>query len=220
MLVHTLLIAHIVVLGYWLGSEFVINSTYRYVSYHADIPFADRDRLMSHVLDVDQHVRYALVLQVALGSTLAALLGYVPGGKSVAIVAALVGVAWLLFVELVHRLRSRPIGQILATVDRGIRYLLIALLIGTWGVGVLGSAQLMPWLAWKLLMFAGVLLCGVGIRIQIMNFFKVWRVIGEKGISDGLQQQVAAIYVRATSILVGLWVFIGVIAVLSIVKPG
>jgi hypothetical protein len=30
------------------------------------MPFADRDRLLEHVLDVDQHVRYALILQVWL----------------------------------------------------------------------------------------------------------------------------------------------------------
>ena len=40
MLLHVLLVIHIVVLGYWLGAELVINSTYRYVSYGSDMPFA------------------------------------------------------------------------------------------------------------------------------------------------------------------------------------
>ena len=43
-------------LGYWLGSEFVINSTYRYVSYSDRMPFEERSRLMEHVMHVDQHV--------------------------------------------------------------------------------------------------------------------------------------------------------------------
>ena len=51
-----LLAAHIVVLGYWLGSELVINSTYRLVSFADDMSFAERDRLMNHVMHVDQHV--------------------------------------------------------------------------------------------------------------------------------------------------------------------
>ena len=67
MLYTSLLVAHIAVLGYWLGSELVINHTYRYVSWSAGMPFAERDRLMDHVMDVDQHVRYALVLQLRPG---------------------------------------------------------------------------------------------------------------------------------------------------------
>ena len=63
MLQKTLLVAHIVVLGYWLGADLVINSTYRYVSWSHGMPFAERSRLMDHVMHVDQHVRYALVLQ-------------------------------------------------------------------------------------------------------------------------------------------------------------
>ena len=84
MLVQALLVAHIAVLGYWLGAELVINSTYRYVSWSGAMPFPERDRLMQHVMDVDQHVRYALILQAGLGAALAALLGHVPGGAPVA----------------------------------------------------------------------------------------------------------------------------------------
>jgi hypothetical protein len=220
MLIHILLVAHIIVLGYWLGAEFVINSTYRYVSYHGEIPFSHRDRLMSHVLDVDQHVRYALVLQVGLGATLAALLGYIPGGDLAAIAAAVVGLVWLLFVETVHRFRSHPAGKRLASIDRGLRYLLIITLVAVWATAIFGSSQLRPWLAWKLLMFAGVLLCGVGIRVQIMRFFQIWKATGDQGLSDESQQQVEDIYVRATAILVGLWVFIGAVVFLSIGKAG
>ena len=67
MIAHTLLVFHIAVLGYWLGSELVINSTYRHVAWAADMPFEQRDRLMDHVMDADQHVRYALLLQLMLG---------------------------------------------------------------------------------------------------------------------------------------------------------
>ena len=80
-----LLVAHIAVLGYWLGSELVINATYRYVSCADAMPFAERDRLMEHVMHVDQHVRYALVLQAALGTALAVTYGYIPGGRDVAV---------------------------------------------------------------------------------------------------------------------------------------
>ena len=84
MLITVLLVVHIAVLGYWLGSELVINSTYRYVAYGRHIPFAERNRLMEHVMHVDQHVRYALVLQAGLGFGLATLYGMIPGGEPLA----------------------------------------------------------------------------------------------------------------------------------------
>ena len=220
MLTHSLLVAHIVVLGYWLGSELVINSTYRYVSYHGEMPFADRDRLMTHVLNVDQHVRYALVLQVGLGVTLAALLGYIPGGTTTATVAALVAFVWLVFVEVVHRQRQSLSGPRLAAVDRGIRYVLLAALVGVWALALFGSWPLERWLAWKLLFFAGVIACGVGIRIQIIAFYKVWGEIEQQGASTARERLIQQIYVRATSILVGLWVFIAGITLVSVFKPG
>ena len=54
------------------GLVVVINSTYRYVCYHDEMSLADRTRLMGHVMGVDQHVRYALILQAGLGTMLAA----------------------------------------------------------------------------------------------------------------------------------------------------
>ena len=103
MLIQTLLVAHIAVLGYWLGSELVINANFRYVSHAATLPASERDRLLDHVFDVDQHVRYALILQLGLGTALAAMLGYIPGGTGVAGAAAAVATLWLVLVEITHR---------------------------------------------------------------------------------------------------------------------
>ena len=174
---------------------------------------------MSHVLDVDQHVRYALVLQAGLGTTLAILLGYLPGGGGTAVLVALVAVVWLIFVEVVHRLRESSVAARLALFDRGIRYLLMALLIGFWAVAIGGFFDVQAWLAWKLLCFAGVLVCGVGIRIQIIAFYRVWRELEKQGPSAGREQAIQKIYARATSILVGLWMFIAVMVVISVWKP-
>ena len=126
MLLETLLMVHIATLGYWLGSELVINSTYRYVSWAGSMPFAERDRLMDHVLDVDQHVRYALVIQAGLGTILAAEFGYFPGGDALAVGAAVAAVIWLVLTEATHRLRKTRTGAMLAAVDRAVRYAAIA----------------------------------------------------------------------------------------------
>ncbi len=214
-----LLAVHIVGLGYWLGAELVINSTYRYVCYNHDMPFDARSRLMDHVMHVDQHVRYALVLQASLGTALAVYLGYIPGGDRMVVTVCILGVAWLAFVELVHRLRHRPIGRRFAAIDRGSRYLLMAVLFLV-ATGLIGGAWNTPdWLRWKLASFACVIACGVGIRLALIGHFKTWAKMERDGPTAETNAIIRQTYIRATSILVLLWVFIGVIAVLSVAKP-
>ena len=214
-----LLAAHIAVLGYWLGSEFVINSTYRYVSYSDRMPFDERSRLMEHVMHVDQHVRYALVLQASLGPAIAALYGYIPGGEKVAMAAGIFGALWLAFVEAVHRLRHSPTGKALGAIDRASRYVLMALLIAI-ATGLVGGAWPMPeWLRWKLALFACVMMCGVGIRFALIAHFRTWAIMAREGPTDETNAIIKRTYVRATSVLVLLWVFIAAITIISVWKP-
>ena len=214
-----LLAAHIAVLGYWLGSELVINSTYRYVCHADQMPFAERDRLMDHVMHVDQHVRYALVLQASLGTALAALYGYVPGGTPVALAAGFIGIAWLGFVEAVHRLRFSTVAARLGAIDRGMRYGLMALLLCI-AIGLVGGAWPMPaWLRWKLALFAAVMMSGVGIRFALIAHFRVWAEMRRVGPTDAANRIIQQTYVRATAVLVLLWLFIAAIVVLSVWKP-
>lgn len=219
MLISVLLVAHIAVLGYWLGSEFVINSTYRYVSYGSQMPFAERDRLMDHVMHVDQHVRYALVLQAGLGFALAALYGYVPGGTATAWAAGILAALWLAFVEIVHRLRHSPAGKRLGDIDRGSRYLFMALLVAI-AVGLIGGGWDMPfWLRVKLGLFACVMASGVGIRLALISHFRTWAVMAREGPTDETNAIIRRTYWRATSVLLVLWVFIGAIVVMTVWKP-
>jgi hypothetical protein len=213
---HALLVAHIAVLGYWLGSELVINSTYRYVCRASSMPYEERDRLMDHVLHVDQHVRYALVLQVGLGATLAAWYGYIPGGPVAAGIVALAALAWLVLVEITHRMRKRGAGKRLAAFDRGLRYLLMAVLAVAGVTALILDTAMPAWLAWKLLLFAGVMACGVGIRFSIMDFFRTWAVIKRDGSSVDTERRIRFIYSYGTAILVGLWVLIAGIVILSV----
>lgn len=219
MLLQILLVAHIAVLGYWLGSELVINSTYRYVCYRSEMPFHERDRLMDHVMHVDQHVRYALVLQAGLGFALAALYGYVPGGAGAAVVIGIFAVIWLAFVELVHQMRHRPSGKKLAAFDRASRYVLLACLVAI-ALGLLGRDWSMPlWLRIKLGLFACVIASGVGIRIALIDHFRTWAVMAREGPNDETNAIIRRTYWRGTGVLMMLWVFIAALVTVSVWKP-
>lgn len=214
-----LLIFHIMVVGYWFGSELVINSTSRYVCFSDHMPMDERTRLMNHVMNVDQHVRYALVIQFGLGFAMAAYYGYVPGGMTAAWAFAAFGIAWLAFVEVIHHLRHRPIGKRLAATDRFSRYILMAILFAI-AFGVLGADWPLPfWLRVKLGLFAGVMACGVGIRFSVLARFREWAVMQVEGASPASNALVRRTYMISTSILVLLWLLILAIVVLSALKP-
>ena len=68
---------HVLVMGYWLGSELVINALTHYVARTTTLSGTERMRLWDFLLDVDQHVRNAMIMSVPLGFTLAAMLGLV-----------------------------------------------------------------------------------------------------------------------------------------------
>jgi hypothetical protein len=219
MLINTLLLAHIILVGYWLGSDLVINSTFRYVSRAAALPFEERDRLLDHVMDVDQHVRYAMILQLGLGTALAALLGYLPGAGALAAIAFVVAIAWLALVEFTHRLRKQPAGHLLARVDRMTRYIAILVAVSLATTGLAGYFYLADWLAFKFMLLAGAMLSGLGIRFALIRYFSVWHDIRIEGSTAARESLLRSRYTSATTVLIVLWLFIAGIVALSLFKP-
>ena len=218
MLAHTIWVLHIIVVGYWLGADLVINSTFRHLCYSQDMAFSQRDRLMDHILNVDQHVRYALLLQLGLGFWLASQRGYLPDGMLPVITTAMVG-GWLLLVEVTHRQRKSPLGLTLAKVDRGLRYLLLISLL-LLGLGILSNTIVAPgWLGWKLLLFALVITSGVAIRFQVIKFYQCWQRLRSNPDSQEDNDVIKQVYINSRRILLFLWGCISLMVLLSVGKP-
>lgn len=219
MFIKTLLVLHVAVLGYWLGAELVINAMSRYVCLSGSMPMNERTRLMHQVMHVDQHVRYALVIQFGLGFAIAALFGYVPGGTTTAIAVGVFAAIWLTYVEVIHWLRHQPIGKRLAAFDRYSRYVLMAGLFAI-AIGLIGGEWNLPfWIRVKLALFAAVMACGVGIRLSVLARFRTWAVMQRDGVTDEHNAIVKRTYFISTSILVLLWLMIFTMVGISIYKP-
>ncbi|HPF27431.1 MAG TPA: hypothetical protein PK159_12640, partial [Steroidobacteraceae bacterium] len=93
------------------------------------------------------------------------------------------------------------------------------LLVGISGASAGGFMSLPGWLTLKLALFGGVFLAGVGIRVALMAFFRAWQEVAEKGSSDARETAIRQGYWRATAVLIGLWLLIGAMVVLSVGKP-
>ena len=218
-MVATTLVLHVIVLGYWLGAEFVINSTFRYVTYATGLAYRERARLLDHVMVVDQHVRYALALQFGLGLILANQLGYVAGGRSLMLVIAIATISLLALVEATHRLRARPAGVALARLDRFIRVVLVLAFVAAGLASLAGAVELPGWFAAKLALFGLVIACGLAIRLFLIGYFGAFGALGNQPDNEELEARLRAGYVRSTAVLVLLWLAILAITVLSITKP-
>jgi hypothetical protein len=81
--------AHVLVTGYWLGSELVINALAHYVARATSLSGTECMGLRDFLLDVDQHVRNALILSMPLGFSLGAMMGRVPLGAQLFAIGAL-----------------------------------------------------------------------------------------------------------------------------------
>lgn len=95
----------------------------------------------------------------------------------------------------------------------------IAVLLGLAGAAALGEFDLPRWLAWKLALFAGVIACGLWIRVALIAFFRVWGDVEREGSSPAREQLVRRACIRATAVLAGLWLLIGAIVALGVLKP-
>lgn len=213
--------AHVLVMGYWLGSELVINALTHYIARTTSLPAAERMRLWDFLLDVDQHVRNAMILSVPLGFTLAAMLGLVPIEGVAMWLLWIVSAVWFWFMWLVHWRRKHPDGVILARWDWRIRYVLLAFFGGTgvWSL-VTGWPYPTDWLALKVLLFAGGMVCGIAVRYYIREAYRsVLPAIAEGRATAADNEQFRSLMVRATWALVVLWILLFTIGALGALKP-
>jgi hypothetical protein len=213
--------AHVLVMGYWLGSELVINALSHYVTRTTTLSGQERIRLWEFVLDVDQHVRNAMIMSVPLGFTLAAMLGLSPITGNWLALLWIASIAWFWFMWIVHLRRHLPSGRTLAAWDWRVRYVLIAAFVGS-GAWSLATGQPFGarWLALKVLLFAGAIACGLAVRhyIRVAYASALPAIAADRAVAADNEAFRVAI-VKATWVLVGLWTLLFIIGALGAFKP-
>lgn len=211
---------HVLVMGYWIGTDLVINALAHYAIRARAIPGAERGRLWDFLMHVDQHPRNALILSLPLGLTLAAMLGLSPIAGPWLALAWLASAAWFAQMWLVHLRGHTPAGPALRRWDWRIRYLLIAACVASalasfaWGVPFAAH-----WLALKVLLYGGVIGCGLGIRHQLVQFFALWPLAVAGTASDADEAELARTMRAATWVLALLHAQLLAIALLGLYKP-
>lgn len=213
--------AHVLVMGYWLGSELVINALTHYIARTDTLSGAERMRLWNFLLDVDQHVRNAMILSVPLGFTLAAQLGLVPitglGMWALWIVSAV----WFWFMWMVHWRRQDPSGPAWARWDWRSRYVLMSVFGGSAVLSLLsGWPYPTRWLALKVLLFTAGMACGIAVRYYIREAYRsALPAIAADRATAADNAEFRLLMRKGTWALVVLWILLFTIGALGALKP-
>lgn len=210
---------HVVLFAYWLGGDFGVFVTSRFIV-RPDLPVAERERFLQALMDIDILPRSAIVLLPVVGIQLAYLRGSIVLAPGFVVAAWIVGLAWLAVVWLAYLNQRSPAGALWQRVDVSWRVALIVGLVVTALASLRGSGPVASdWVSAKLLVYAALLVVGLYLRIAIRG----WREGFQQLRAGNSGPDVEAIFTgarqRSKYAAFVFWTLIVVMAWLGIAQP-
>lgn len=161
---------HVVLFAYWLGGDFGVFVTSRFIV-RPDLPVAERERFLQALMDIDILPRSAIVLLPVVGLQLAFLRGSVAVPSAVIVAAWIAGLVWLTVVWMAYLKQRSPEGLLWQRIDVAWRVVLIAALVITAVISLnAGSPVESDWVSAKLLVYAALLVVGLYLRVAIRGW--------------------------------------------------
>ena len=211
--------AHILLFVYWLGADLGVFLASRYVA-RTDLPLEERLRFLELLLKVDMGPRTALILMVPVGFTLATALGIAEFARAWLPWIWVASVAWLALAWYLFRNARNPRSLPWTRLDQSLR---IAVALGFLALGLstfaTGGPLGAPWLAGKFVLFAGVILLGLMLRLTIRDWVTGFAQLRIEATRDAGNALIFGAHRRATRLAHLLWLFVAAIAFLGVVKP-
>jgi hypothetical protein len=169
--------AHVLGLVYWLGADLGVFYS-SYVLCDERQPTSVRLSAARILFALDQAPRISMTLMLPLGVHLAVRLGYITAPDWVVPGTWAVALGWLAMVLLLHfRGHGGRLGW-LTTMDFAFRTGVVVILLGLAGGALLDRVPgISDWAAIKLAIFAGLVLCGLLVRIKLRPFGPAFAVL-------------------------------------------
>jgi len=213
-----LLVAHLVLFACWLGGDLGVFYTSRYVADPALTPEqrATAFRIMAWL---DEVPRICLVLILPVGVSLASF-GLMRLSVTQLALVWVICLAWLAMVRATHRYQDGSLGKTLRRTDMGLRGLVVIVLGGTGLLSLTTGAPLEhPWLAAKIVIFAGCVACGLVIRVVTAPFEPAFARLAAEGSTPTVETCINTSLARARPLVVVIWILLLVASYLGVAKP-
>ena len=212
---------HFIVIGYTLGSDFVVDQRTFYLLGAQDVTPAERSRLLRSILFSDQHPRMGLIGFIATGITLESLLGVSPLTVEQLPLVWLIAAVWFAEVWISFLNEDKRWGHGLVNADVVWRYLLAAtfLLVALWSLLADGPLHA-DWLAIKYLLLAVLIGGGVSVRFCVRALTAAWPDYLANGSTLGFEATLQQSLKRAIYITWSIWGLYLAMALLTVFRPG
>jgi hypothetical protein len=213
------LFIHILLFVYWLGGDVGVF----YSSGFVVNPNLSRDARLTAAkifINLDLIPRICLAAMLTVGGILSAQIGLEhPPWLWAAIL--LLGPVWVTVVLILHLREGTNFARKLSRVDFWFRWLVIASIIAsvTYALST-GRLDGYGWLAAKLLIFAGLIFCGLMVRVVIPEFMQGFHTLIKSGATPESDQQMIRGLGRARPWVLLIWFGVALEALIGILQPG
>jgi hypothetical protein len=208
-------LVHVLTLVYWVGADLTVFYSARIV---ANPAYSKQTRAtVFHLLGwIDMIPRYMLILTFPVGATLAANLGIGPQGGVWLAVVWVLGIVWLVYVTQIYRKEGTDVSRRMAKIDLYLRFLFFALLVisAVWSLAGDGPFKT-TWLAVKVLLFAGTVGCGIGIRVTFMPFVSAFATLMREDSSSAEATMKRALS-HAVPFVLSIWILVAIVAFIGL----
>ncbi len=212
------LLLHLLLFVYWLGGDVGVFYSSKFV---LKPELSNEARLVSAkiMLNLDLIPRICMALMLTVGGVLSELYGVTHPTWQMAGIW-LLAPFWVTMVLMIHFKEGTPLARTLTRVDYWFRWVLIAgLFVSTsysWSIGRFADT---PWLAFKLIIFAVLVFCGLMIRIFLPPYITGLHKMAAGTITDEDNAAMASSMSKARPWVMVIWVGLLIEASLGIVKP-
>lgn len=208
---------HVLIFVYWLGGDLGAFYTSRMIS-DPTRPVAARIAATQVLGALDMAPRTALILTLPTGLTLADVLGHISLPAASLALVWLLSLVWLWLAWRVHLKHLTP-GSAVRRLDLGIRWGVLAGLVGVGGTIVAGAVSAPLFIGLKLLVLAAAIAAGLWVRQLIAPFGPAFGALVTTGQTPQSDQIISRSLARARPAVMLIWVLLLTAAFLGFWRP-
>ncbi|KXI30471.1 hypothetical protein [Paraglaciecola hydrolytica] len=197
---------HLILFVYWLGGDLGTFYASKYVA-KAGLTAQQRSTALSIMMGVDQGPRICMALILGPGIQMAYNVGLMSIPLWAMVATWLLCGLWLTMVLAIHFGHGKAFVAPLTRFDFNFRLVIIALCLYFAGQSLLGdkSIILVDFLAWKLIIFAALVACGLGIRVMLKPFVPAFMQMMQQGPNPQIDGELQACLARVRPFVYLIW---------------